>query len=126
MTITSPLKDRKEASNEQQTRAEPAVESTIRIHADFLFATSVIAPGIILVWSVGGDDAVKATTDSKFYVYLPRMKSGSAKIRLNGYEWPLSERDGTFVPDVDAGDKRFFESFGCEEAEVATLDASPA
>lgn len=49
MTIIGPLKGGKKALNEQETRAEPVVEGTVFIHADFLFGASIVAPGKILV-----------------------------------------------------------------------------
>lgn len=110
MTTIIPLKGGEEASNQHETRAEQAVEDTILTRAELLFGASLIATGKIFVRKVGDDDAAKAKTDRKVYIYLPRLKGEMAKIRLNGDEWPLSEGDGAFVCDVDLGDENIFES----------------
>ena len=86
MAIISPPKDGEEASNEQETRAEPAVENTIPLHAVFPFDASIIAPGTIFAMTL-----LRQRLTEKNYIHLPSMKGGEAKIRLNGEEWPLKE-----------------------------------
>lgn len=131
VTIISPLKGGRDATPEQERAAEPAVEGTIPIHADFLFGASIIPPGKDFVWNVGGDDAVSVKRDRKVYVYLPSSQKGQmgkkARIQLNSStnDWIMEEGDGLFVSEVDAGDELFFESVGNEEAEVVVLDANP-
>lgn len=77
MTITSPLEGGRVASNEHQTMAAPVVEGTVPADADFLFDASIFAPGKKSLCGTGGDDAVKAKTDRKVFVYLPHMRGGN-------------------------------------------------
>ena len=74
----------------------------------------------------GSGGVVKFKSDRKVYVYFPEMKSGKARIRLNGIEDAvLEDGDGAFVTAVNVGDELLFESVGTEEAEVVVLDANP-
>jgi hypothetical protein len=74
----------------------------------------------------GEGGVVKFKSDRKVYVYLPQIKGGKSRVRLNGSEDAvLEEGDGAFVSGVNAGDGLVFESIGQEEAEVVVLDANP-
>jgi redox-sensitive bicupin YhaK (pirin superfamily) len=121
--ILSPLKGGVEASAEQETVAEPMIPETIPIHADFVMAAGIIAPGTTFEHVVGA----KATeaTKRKVYVHVPMTKGGKAKVRLDGRDDTiLEEGDGAFVDNVNAGDKLSVESIGEVEAEVVVLDTA--
>ncbi|KAJ2892869.1 pirin (iron-binding nuclear protein) [Zalerion maritima] len=126
VTILSPLKGGPEATAEEEKKAEPTVEETIPIHADFAMGAGIIAPGQAFEWIVGG----KATEANKrkVYVHLPMMKKGNSKIRLAGKEDDadavLAEGDGAFVDAVHKGDKLSVENIGEVEAEVVVLDTA--
>jgi hypothetical protein len=102
------------------------VAETIPIHADFLFGAGIIPVGKTFLWKVaGGRGIVRSKENRQVYVYLPMMKGGKAKVRLNGSDDAiLTEGDGAFVRDVGEGDELGFESIGEEEAEVVVLDAN--
>ena len=106
---------------------EAVVSGTIPIHADFVFGAGIVPAGGTFLWKVaGGRGVVSHGKDRQVYVYLPMMKGGKAKVRLNGSDDAiLEEGDGAFVRGVDEGDELAFESVGEEEAEVVVLDANP-
>ncbi|KAH9888711.1 RmlC-like cupin domain-containing protein [Xylariomycetidae sp. FL2044] len=120
--ILSPLKGGPDASSEQEKAAEPAIEGSIPIHADFVMGAGIIAPGQAFEWVVGA----KATesTKRKVYLHLPMTKKGKAKIRVAGKEEVFSEGDGAFVDNLNAGDKLSVESIGEADAEVVVLDTA--
>ncbi|KAK0628657.1 RmlC-like cupin domain-containing protein [Bombardia bombarda] len=121
--ILSPLKGGVDATAEQEKAAEPRAPGTIPIHADFVMAAGIVAPGSTFEWVAGG----KATeaTKRKVYVHLPMTKGGKSKIRLDGRDDAiLEEGDGAFVEGVNAGDKLSVESVGEVEAEVIILDTA--
>lgn len=121
--ILSPLKGGVEASAEEEAKAEPMIEGTIPIHADFVMAAGILEPEKTFEWNVGA----KATeaTKRKVYVHVPMTKGGKAKVRLDGRDDAvLEEGDGAFVDNVKAGDKLSVESIGEVEAEVVVLDTA--
>ncbi|KAI1448969.1 RmlC-like cupin domain-containing protein [Annulohypoxylon stygium] len=120
--ILSPLKGGLEATFEQEKVAEPTIEGTIPIHADFVMGAGLIAPQEKFDWLVGAN----ATENSKrkVYVHVPMTKKGKAKVRLDGRDEILEEGDGAFVDGVNAGDKLTVESVGEVEAEVVVLDTA--
>ncbi|KAI0897333.1 RmlC-like cupin domain-containing protein [Annulohypoxylon nitens] len=120
--ILSPLKGGPEATFEQEKVAEPTIEGTIPIHADFVMGASLIAPQEKFDWLVGAN----ATENSKrkVYVHVPMTKKGKAKVRLDGRDEIIEEGDGAFVDGVNAGDKLTVESVGEVEAEVVVLDTA--
>ncbi|KAL9595301.1 MAG: hypothetical protein Q9219_006523 [cf. Caloplaca sp. 3 TL-2023] len=123
VTIISPLKAGKNASEAEEQAAVPTVEGTIPIHADFLMGASIISDGSSATWSVGGGGAISSKENRKVYVHLPMAHGGKSKIRLvDGTV--LSEGDGAFVSDVNAGDGLKIESIGTAEAEVVVLDSN--
>jgi redox-sensitive bicupin YhaK (pirin superfamily) len=123
LPILSPLKGGPGASAAEEKAAEPVLPDTIPIHADFVMAAGIIGVDKRFKWTVGAD-AVKKTTGRNVYVHLPMTKSGSMKIRLDGREDAvLSEGDGAFITNVNAGDVLSFESIGEAEAEVVVLDS---
>ena len=121
--ILSPLKAREDASAEEEREAVPAGQGTIPIHADFVMAAGIIAPGGKFEWTAGGD--ATRETKRKVYVHLPMTKQGKSKIRLNEREEAeLEEGDGAFVEAVQVGDRLVVESIGEVEAEVIVLDTA--
>jgi redox-sensitive bicupin YhaK (pirin superfamily) len=125
VNIISPLKAGPTATAAQERDAEPVIPETIPIHADLLFGAAIIPKGQTFEWKVGGEDAVTSKSDRKTYVHVPMTKGGKAKIRLAGREdTVLSEGDGAFVSNVNAGDSLSFESVGDEEAEVVVVDSN--
>jgi redox-sensitive bicupin YhaK (pirin superfamily) len=125
VNIISPLKAGFTATAAQEREAEPVIPETIPIHADLLFAAAIIPKGQTFEWKVGGTDAVTSKSDRKAYIHVPMTKGGKAKIRLAGREdTVLSEGDGAFVSNVNAGDGLSFESVGDEEAEVVVVDSN--
>ncbi|PHH86532.1 hypothetical protein CDD83_10101 [Cordyceps sp. RAO-2017] len=123
VTILSPLKAGEEASAQQEEEAEPAVDGSIPIHADFAMGAGIVAAQKTFEWTVGA----RATreTKRKVYVHLPMTKGGKARIRLDGREdAELCEGDGAFVEGVSAGDRLAVESIGEAEAEVIVLDTA--
>lgn len=121
--ILSPLKGGEDATAQQEKDAEAVIPGTIPIHADFVMAAGLIEPSKKFEWIVGGQATEK--NKRKVYVHLPMSKGGNAKIRLDGREdAELSEGDGAFIEDVNAGDKLAFESIGDVEAEVIVLDTA--
>ncbi|KAF5130842.1 Quercetin 2,3-dioxygenase [Metarhizium anisopliae] len=121
--ILSPLKGGKDATAQQEKDAEPVVEGSIPIHADFAMGAGIAAPGRAFEWVVGADATEQ--NGRKVFVHLPMLKGGKAKIRLDGREdAELDEGDGAFVEGVFAGDKLVVESIGEEEAEVIVLDTA--
>ncbi|KAH6855044.1 RmlC-like cupin domain-containing protein [Chaetomium sp. MPI-CAGE-AT-0009] len=122
VSLLSPLQGGPDATAAQEKAAEPTIPGTIAIHADFVMAAGIIAPGNRFEWVVGA----KATdaTKRKVYVHLPMTKGGKAKIRLDGRDDVLVEGDGAFVDGVNAGDKLVVESVGDAEAEVVVLDTA--
>ncbi|KAK4192601.1 RmlC-like cupin domain-containing protein [Podospora australis] len=123
VNILSPLKGGVDATAEQEKVAEPTLPGTIPIHADFVMAAGLIAPGSKFEWVVGA----KATeaTKRKVYIHLPMTKNGKAQIKIDGRdEAVLVVGDGAFVDGVNAGDKLSVESVGEAEAEVVVLDTA--
>ncbi len=122
VSLLSPLKAGVDATAAEEKAAEPSIPGTIAIHADFVMAAGIIAPGSRFEWNVGAKagDATKR----KVYVHLPMTKGGKAKIRLDGRDDVLVEGDGAFVDGVNAGDKLVVESVGEAEAEVVVLDTA--
>jgi redox-sensitive bicupin YhaK (pirin superfamily) len=123
VSLLSPLKGGVDATAAQEKAAEPTIPGTIAIHADFVMAAGIIAPGSKFEWTVGAKAA--EATKRKVYVHLPMTKGGRAKIRLDGREdGILVEGDGAFVDSVNAGDRLVVESVGDAEAEVVILDTA--
>ncbi|PKS08127.1 hypothetical protein jhhlp_005402 [Lomentospora prolificans] len=121
--ILSPLKAGVDATAQEEKEAVPVVPDTIPIHADFVMAAGIIAPGKTFQWIVGGN--ATENTSRKVYVHLPMAKKGAAKIRIDGREdAELDEGDGAFIELVRAGDKLAIESIGDAEAEVIVLDTA--
>ncbi|KAI0019107.1 RmlC-like cupin domain-containing protein [Xylariomycetidae sp. FL0641] len=120
--ILSPLKGGPEATFEQEKVAEPTIEGTIPIHADFVMGAGLVPPAQKFEWIVGA----KATESNKrkVYVHVPMTKKGKAKIRLDGRDEVFGEGDGAFIDGVNAGDKLSVESVGDVEAEVVVLDTA--
>lgn len=124
LPILSPLKGGIKATAAEEEKAEPLIEGTIPIHADFVMGASIIDPGEKAAWRIGGGDAVEQKEGRKVYVHLPIRKLG-AKVRLAGEnDAVLSEGDGAFVEKVKAGDELVVESVGDGEAEVVVLDSN--
>ncbi|KAK4194127.1 RmlC-like cupin domain-containing protein [Triangularia verruculosa] len=125
VTILSPLKGGVDATAEEEAKAEPVVEGTIPIHADFLMGAGIIKEGSKFEWIVGGRDNVTEQNKRKVFVHLPMTKGGRASIRLDGREDAvLKEGDGAFIENVNKGDKLWVESVGEVEAEVIVLDTA--
>ncbi|KAK3298409.1 RmlC-like cupin domain-containing protein [Chaetomium fimeti] len=123
VSLLSPLRGGPDATPAQEKAAEPTIPGTIAIHADFVMAAGIIAPGGRFEWVVGAN--ATGATKRKVYVHLPMTKGGKAKIRLDGREeGVLVEGDGAFVDGVNAGDKLVVESVGDAEAEVVVLDTA--
>lgn len=123
LPILSPLKGGIGASAAEEKAAEAVLPNTIPIHADFVMAAGIIGVDKQFKWTVGAD-AVKKTSGRNVYVHLPMTKNGSMKIKLDGREDAvLSEGDGAFITNVNAGDVLSFESIGEAEAEVVVLDS---
>ncbi|KHO00195.1 RmlC-like jelly roll fold protein [Metarhizium album ARSEF 1941] len=121
--ILSPLKGGPNATAQQEEDAEPVVQGTIPIHADFAMGAGIIAPGETFQWLVGANATEQK--ERKVFVHLPMMKGGRAKIRLDGREdAELDEGDGAFVDGIFAGNRLAVESIGSEEAEVVVLDTA--
>lgn len=123
VTIISPLKAGPKATIQEEKSAEPVVEGTIPVHADFVMGASIIAPGAFASWVVGGErKAVESKSGRKVYLHLPMRRIG-AKIKVD-WETVLEEGDGAFVENVNAGDELQVESIGEGEAEVVVLDSN--
>ena len=123
VTILSPMKGGPDATTAEEKAAEPTLPDTIPIHADFVMAAGIVAPGKTFEWTVGA----KATeaVNRKVYVHVPMCKGGKAQIKLDGRDDAvLAEGDGAFVDGVKAGDKLTFESVGEADAEVVVLDTA--
>ncbi|KAI1277273.1 RmlC-like cupin domain-containing protein [Xylaria sp. FL0933] len=120
--ILSPLKGGPDATYQQELAAEPTIDGTIPIHADFVMSAGLIAPQKTFEWVVGAN--ATENLKRKVYVHLAMAKGGKAKIRLDGREEVYSEGDGAFIDDVRAGDKLSVESVGDAEAEVVLLDTA--
>ncbi|KAI1140741.1 RmlC-like cupin [Hypoxylon sp. FL0543] len=120
--ILSPLKGGPEATSEQEKAAEPTIEGTIPIHADFVMGAGLIAPHERFDWIVGAE--ATESSKRKVYIHVPMTKNGKAKIRLDGRDEILDEGDGAFVDGVNAGDRLTVESVGEVEAEVVVLDTA--
>ncbi|KAI1320147.1 RmlC-like cupin domain-containing protein [Xylariaceae sp. FL0255] len=120
--ILSPLKGGPEATFEQEKLAEPTIEGTIPIHADFVMGAGIVPPQQKFEWKIGAN--ATESTKRKVFVHLPMTKRGKAKIRIDGREEEFSEGDGAFVDLVNAGDKLSIESIGDAEAEVVILDTA--
>jgi hypothetical protein len=111
------------ASAEQEKVAEAVLPETIPIHADLVMAAGLIGTDKRFKWTVGAD-AVTKTSSRNVYIHVPMTKGGNAKVRLDGREDAvLSEGDGAFVTNVNAGDVLSVESIGEAEAEVVILDS---
>ncbi|KAK0723947.1 RmlC-like cupin domain-containing protein [Apiosordaria backusii] len=125
VTILSPLKGGADATAEEEAKAEPVVEGTIPIHADFLMGAGIIKEGNKFEWIVGGRGNVTEQNKRKVFVHLPMTKGGRASIRLDGRDDAvLKEGDGAFIENVNKGDKLWVESVGEVEAEVVVLDTA--
>lgn len=123
--IITPLKAGPNATPEEEKAAVPAQNGTIPIHADLVFSAGIIPKGETFEYKIGADDAVSSKKDRKTYVHLPMTKGGKSKVKLAGREDSiLSEGDGAFVSQVNAGDVLTFESVGEAEAEVIVLDSN--
>lgn len=123
VTILSPLKGGVDATAAEEKAAEPVVEGTIPIHADFVMGAGIIPPNEGFEWVIGAK--VTEANKRKVYVHLPMTKGGKSKVQLNGREEAvLEEGDGAFVEGVHAGDKLVVESIGSVEAEVIILDTA--
>ncbi|KAI1104568.1 RmlC-like cupin [Jackrogersella minutella] len=120
--ILSPLKGGLEATVEQEKVAEPTIEGTIPIHADFVMGAGLIAPEGKFDWVVGAN--ATENNKRKVFIHLPMTKNGKAKIRLDGRDEILNEGDGAFIDGVNAGDRLTVESVGEVEAEVVVLDTA--
>lgn len=120
LPILSPLKAGEDATAKEEEEAEATLPSTIPIHADFVMAAGLIAPGTSFEWVAGGS----ATKENKRKVFVHlTMKNGKSRVFLNGREGKtLQEGDGAFVENVYAGDKLTVTSNGLTEAEVVVLD----
>ncbi|GAB1311789.1 RmlC-like cupin domain-containing protein [Madurella fahalii] len=123
VSLLSPLKGGVDATEAEESAAEPTIPGTIAIHADFVMAAGIIEPGNTFEWIAGGKAAQSGKR--KVYIHLPMTKGGKAKIRLDGREEAiLAEGDGSFVEGINAGDKLSVESVGEAEAEVILLDSA--
>ncbi|KAI1392300.1 RmlC-like cupin [Hypoxylon trugodes] len=120
--ILSPLKGGPDATFEQEKIAEPTIEGSIPIHADFVMGAGIIPPQGKFDWAVGAK--VTENSKRKVYVHLPMTKQGQAKIRIDGRDEVLNEGDGVFVDNVNSGDKLAVENVGEAEAEVVVLDTA--
>ncbi|KZZ96095.1 RmlC-like jelly roll fold protein [Moelleriella libera RCEF 2490] len=121
--ILTPLKGGREATAQQEMDAEPVVPGTIPIHADFVMGAGIIAPKAQFEWNIGADATQKKSR--KVYIHVPMCSDGKAKVRLDGRkDAELSEGDGAFVENVQAGDRLVVESIGSGEAEVIVLDTA--
>ncbi|KAI2617099.1 RmlC-like cupin [Hypoxylon sp. NC1633] len=120
--ILSPLKGGPEATFEQEKAAEPTIEGTIPIHADFVMGAGIIEPQQKFDWIVGA----RATESSqrKVYIHLPMTKGGKAQIRLEGRDEVFNEGDGASVDCLNSGERLTVESVGESEAEVVILDTA--
>ncbi|KAH8426369.1 pirin family protein [Aspergillus melleus] len=124
VTILSPLKAGVDASAAQEEEAEPVLEGSIPIHADFVMGAGILAPEKMFEWRIGGGEGVVQTRKRNVYVHLPASKKGGAKVELNGREdTVLEEGDGAFVTGASVGDLLRFKSIGNSEAEVVVLDS---
>ena len=124
VTIVSPLRAGPSATPEQERAAEPAVEGSIPIHADFLMGAAMIPEGRGFGWQVGGGVA-KSGRARKVFVHLPGSKKGESRVRVGGEEDKvLEEGDGAFVEGVDVGDVVSVESVGEGDAEVVLFDSN--
>ncbi|KAI0119059.1 RmlC-like cupin [Daldinia grandis] len=120
--ILSPLKGGPEATFEQEKVAEPIIEGTIPIHADFVMGAALIPPQGRFDWVIGA--RIAESSRRKVYIHVPMTKGGQAKVRLDGRDEVLGEGDGAFIDDVNAGDRLTVESIGEVEAEVVVLDTA--
>ncbi|OTB11017.1 hypothetical protein K445DRAFT_322521 [Daldinia sp. EC12] len=120
--ILSPLKGGPEATSEQEKAAEPTIEGSIPIHADFVMGAALIPPQERFDWVVGA----RATESNKrkVYIHVPMTKNGQTKVRVDGRDEILNEGDGAFIDGVNAGDRLTVESVGEVEAEVVVLDTA--
>jgi hypothetical protein len=123
--IITPLKAGPNATPEEEKAAVPTQNGTIPIHADLVFSAAIIPKGETFEYKIGAEDVVSSKKDRKTYVHLPMTKGGKSKVKLAGREDAiLSEGDGAFVSQVDAGDVLTFESVGEVEAEIIVLDSN--
>lgn len=121
--ILSPLKGGVDATTAEEKAAEPTIEGTIPIHADFVMGAGIIPPEGKFEWLVGAKATDK--TKRKVYIHLPMTRGGKSRIRIDGREEAvLEEGDGAFIDGVNAGDKLVVESIGEKEAEVVVLDTA--
>ncbi|MCJ1231393.1 hypothetical protein MMC12_008070 [Toensbergia leucococca] len=126
VTILSPLKAGPKATAADEKAAVATIKDSIPIHADLVMGAGIISVDKRFKWTVGSEEgnAIRSKTGRQVYIHLPMTKNGSAKIRLAGREDAvLSEGDGAFVSDVNAGDVLSIESMGEAEAEVVVLDS---
>ncbi|KAK6952117.1 hypothetical protein Daesc_006649 [Daldinia eschscholtzii] len=120
--ILSPLKGGPDATFEQEKAAEPTIEGTIPIHADFVMGAALIPPQEKFDWVVGAD--ATESNKRKVYIHVPMTKNGQTKVRVDGRDEILNEGDGAFIDGVNAGDRLTVESVGEVEAEVVVLDTA--
>jgi quercetin 2,3-dioxygenase len=123
VTIITPLKAGPNATLDEEKAAVPVKEGTIPVHADLVFSAGIIEPGKTFEYKVGGEDYVRSKADRKTYIHLPATQGGKAKVKLAN-DTVLSEGDGAYVSQVNAGDVLTFESVGTAEAEIVVLDSS--
>lgn len=126
LNIISLLKGGVDASPQKEKEPRGVVGGTIPIRGEFLFGAGIIPVGENFVWNVAGGQGVMTLEENRqVYVYLPMIKGGKAKVRLNGSDDAvLAEGDGAFVRSADEGDGLGFESIGEEQAEIVVLDAN--
>ncbi|CAG9983046.1 unnamed protein product [Clonostachys byssicola] len=125
LKFISPFKSGIPATIEHEGDSKPAEPETLPIHADFVAAAGIIAPGREFHWAMGG----RVTTDNarKVYVHLPMTRNGEANVRLcvNGVSTvELSEGDGAFIEHVTKDDELTVKNIGLLDTEVLVLDGA--
>jgi redox-sensitive bicupin YhaK (pirin superfamily) len=108
VTIISPVKGCVNAPSPANGAETACIEGTIPIHADFWFGAVIVLVGEYREWHVAGEGGV-VKSDRKVYAYLPQIKGGKSRVRLNGSEDAVLEGDDVFVSRVNAGDGLVFE-----------------
>ena len=126
--ILSPLKAGPTASAPQEAEAKPSLEETIPVHADLVFAASILPAGEERVWTVGakdyGEDVVRNQEGRRVYVHLTMTggSSGKSKITIDGNQ-ELKEGDGCYLENLRVGDQIGVKSTGSADAEFVVLDS---
>ena len=128
--ILSPLRAGPGASAKEDADALPAVEGTIPVHADLLFAAGIIGEGKTFEWGVGGSKlglpehkAVRNDKNRRVYVHVTMTGGSKSKVRVADKE-ELGEGDGCYIENVNTGDAVAIESVGRTAAEVVVLDGN--